>query len=205
MALKTHALDALTNYLPENTLDDVIWFMETYKIHLILRKDRKSILGDYRPAHQGKPHTISLNISLNKYHFLITFIHEVAHLVNHLNHGRRVSPHGKEWKEVFATLLKRFTDRNVFPPDIHAALTKSMKSLAASTCSDPVLFRVLHNYDTHKESRSMVENIPVGGLFRTIDGDVYKVISKRRTRFECENMDTGKKYLFPGIYEVIAE
>jgi len=205
MALKTHGLDALKDYLPENTLDDVIYFMELYKIHLSLRRDRKSILGDYRPAHQGKPHRISLNISLNKYHFLITFIHEVAHLVNHLNHGRKVLPHGKEWKEVFATLLKRFTVKNVFPADIHAALTGSMNSLAASTCSDPVLFRVLHKYDTHKETLSMVENIAIGGHFRTREGKVYKVLSKRRTRFECEDIISGRKYLFSGIYEVIPE
>ena len=150
MALKTHALDALKDYLPENTLEDIIYFMETYHIHLILRKDRKSILGDYRPAHAGKPHTISLNISLNKYHFLITFIHELAHLVNYLNHQRKVLPHGKEWKQVFALLLKRFTDKSVFPDDIHQAITKSMKNLSASTCSDPALFRVLKKYDDQK-------------------------------------------------------
>ena len=99
MPIKTHPLEALKNYLPENTFEDVIEFMHSYKIHLILRKDRKSILGDYRPAHRGKPHTISLNISLNKYHFLITFIHELAHLINYLNHQQSVMPHGKEWKQ----------------------------------------------------------------------------------------------------------
>lgn len=205
MALKTHALDALKDYLPENTLEDIIYFMETYHIHLILRKDRKSILGDYRPAHAGKPHTISLNISLNKYHFLITFIHELAHLVNYLNHQRKVLPHGKEWKQVFALLLKRFTDKSVFPDDIHQAITKSMKNLSASTCSDPVLFRVLKKYDDQKEHLVLVEDIEMGAMFQTSDGRVFKMIAKRRTRFECEEVKTKRKYLFPGIYEVMIE
>ncbi len=205
MGLKTHELDALKEYLPDNTLEDVIHFMQSYKIHLILRRDRKSILGDYRPPHQGKPHTISLNISLNKYHFLITFIHEVAHLINYLNHKRTVSPHGQEWKNVFALLLKRFTDKKVFPNDIHLAITRSMSNLSASTCSDPALFRVLQKYDSNKEHISLVETIGIGNIFKTNEGRAYKIISKRRTRYECIEIVSGRTYLFPGIYEVLHE
>jgi hypothetical protein len=205
MGLKTHELDALKEYLPDNTLEDVIYFMQSYKIHLILRKDRKSILGDYRPPHQGKPHTISLNISLNKYHFLITFIHEVAHLINFLNHKRSVMPHGTEWKEVYAMLLKRFMDKDVFPEDIHHAIKTSIKSLSASTCSDPALYRVLQKYDFHKQHLSLVESIGIGNSFRTTDDRVFTIISKRRTRYECVELSSGKKYLFPGIYEVLHE
>lgn len=205
MPIKTHPLEALKNYLPENTFEDVIEFMHSYKIHLILRKDRKSILGDYRPAHRGKPHTISLNISLNPYHFLITFIHELAHLVNYLNHQQSVMPHGKEWKQVFALLLKRFTDKHVFPEDIHQALIKSMKNLSASTCSDAALFRVLHRYDTGKQRVILVEQLSIGATFKTSEGRQFRLLAKRRTRFECEEIPGGRKYLFPGLYEVIPE
>ncbi len=205
MALRNHQLQALQDYLPDNTLEDVLYFMHTYKIHLKLRKDRKSILGDYRPAHREKPHTISINISLNRWHFLITYLHEVAHLVNHLNHGRNVSPHGKEWKTVFALLLKRFTDKGVFPDDLHLALQKSLQSPAASTCSDPHLFRVLHRYDDKPSGHTLVENIGLGNSFQTLDGRKFTVHSKRRTRYECVENATGKRFLFPGIYEVRAE
>lgn len=205
MPLRQHELQSLKEFLPDHTLEDVIYYMQLYKIHLILRKDRKSILGDYRPAYAGKPHTISLNISLNKYHFLITFLHELAHLVNYLQHKRSVAPHGNEWKQNFTILLKRFTDKRIFPNDIHEALLKSMNSLSASTCSDPNLFRVLHKYDGSKHNKVLVESIGIGNQFITEEGRVFRIVLKRRTRYECIEIETGKKYLFPGIYEVLSE
>jgi hypothetical protein len=201
MGLKTHELDALKEYLPDNTLEEVIQFMQSYKIHLILRKERKSILGDYRPPHQGKPHTISLNINLNKYHFLITFIHEVAHLINYLNHKRTVMPHGSEWKNVFALLLKRFTDKKVFPDDIHQAIIKSMSNLSASTCSDPALFRVLQKYDPHKEHHSLVESVGIGNTFKTSEGKLFKIMNKR-PRLKMRNLK-GKYILIKVIFLTI--
>lgn len=205
MGLRTHELNALNDFLPENTLEDVLAFMHTYKIHLILRKDRKSILGDYRPPHQGKPHTISLNISLNPFHFLITFIHEVAHLVNYLNHKRRVAPHGAEWKAVYAMLLKPFLDKHVFPDDIRRALEASIGNLSATTCSDPALFKALKQYDVKPSGAKLVEQIPTGACFRTTDNRVFKVLARRRTRYECEELATGRRYLFPALYEVLTE
>ena len=205
MALKTHSLDALGAFLPANTLDDVIQYMHAYKIHLIVRKDRKHILGDYRPAHQQKPHTISINSSLNPYHFLITFIHELAHLLTFLQYQQRVSPHGKEWQFQFAQLMKRFTDRSVFPGDLQQALIRSMQRPAASTCSDPALFRVIHRYDHRVAKGQLVESLSPGDRFRTADGTLYEMLTKRRTRYECVQIESGKRYLFPGIYEVQRE
>lgn len=205
MGLRTHELSTLKKFLPEDTLEDVLEFMHRYHIHLILRKDRKSILGDYRPPQQGKPHTISLNISLNPYHFLITFIHEVAHLVNYLNHKHRVAPHGGEWKATYAMLLKRFLDKQVFPEDIRRALDASMGNLSATTCSDPALYKALKRYDKRQEGVLLVEQIPIGQCFRTSDNRVFKVLARRRTRYVCEEVSSRRRYLFPGLYEVLPE
>ncbi len=204
MALVEHELDALFHFVPHNAVQDVKDFLHSYKIHLKVKKERSTILGDYRPAHNGKPHTISVNGTLNKYHFLITFIHELAHLINYLNHQRNVNPHGREWKTVFATLLNRFTSKNIFPSDIEQALQLSIHNLSASTCSDPVLYRVLLKYD-ETQGMILVENIQPGELFRTVKGGLFKMHSKRRTRYECVEIKSGKKYLFPGIYEVFKE
>jgi SprT protein len=201
MALRKHELNTLIHFLPENTLEDVLFYLHTYKIHLIIRRDRKRILGDYRPAYQGKPHTISLNASLHPFHFLITFIHEVAHLLTFLAHANRVAPHGKEWKTSFAFLLQRFIEKKVFPEDIQAALTRSIDNLAASTCSDPHLFKVLKKYENNPDS-ILVENIGIGNVFITEEGKVFRILSKRRTRYECVELVSGKKFLFPALYEV---
>jgi SprT protein len=204
MSLNNHDLMMLENYLPPNTALDVIDYMHSYKIHLKIKRERKSILGDYRPAHLGKPHTISLNANLNEYHFLITFLHELAHLINHLNHGRKVSPHGKEWKDVFSLLLNKFTSTNIFPNDVKNALIKSMQSLSASTCSDPVLFKILRRYDK-PHAKILVDELEIGDIFTTDQNRRFKVIAKRRTRYECEEMGSRKRFLFPGIYEVFKE
>jgi len=204
MAFKQHEIEAIAHFLPDGTAEDVIAYMHEYKIHLKVQRDRKSILGDYRPAHGHLPHRISINASLNKYHFLITLIHELAHLINHLQYQNKVAPHGAEWKSIFAQLLQKFIAKKVFPSDIENALHESMRSLAASTCSDPKLFRVLHQYDTSTRG-IMIEQLQIGDLFQIENGRVFKLILKRRTRYECEEIKTGKKYLFPGIYEVSKE
>ena len=204
MALRDHPIDAIRHYVPDGTAEDIMEWLHQYKIHLKIRKERKSILGDYRPAHAGKPHTISVNASLNTYHFLITFVHELAHLINHLNNGRKVMPHGKEWKSVFALLLSRFTKRGVFPSDILKALEQSMGNLAASTCSDVALFKVLRRYDEAKLT-CLVEELMPGERFRTEDGRLFSVHAKRRTRYECREIPSGRPYLFPSIYEVYKE
>ncbi len=204
MASKEYPIEAIQPYLPAGTADEVIKWLHDYKIHLKIKRERKSILGDYRPAHQGKPHTISINANLNAYHFFITFLHELAHLINFLNHGRRVMPHGKEWKAVFVILLNKFHGKQIFPEDIQKALLNSMQDLSASTCSDPDLYKVLRKYDEVKHT-FMVEDVEIGEVFRTIDGRIFKVLAKRRTRYECVEVKTAKKYLFPGIYEVYKE
>jgi SprT protein len=204
MGLVDHNLDVLSNFVPKDAIQDVKDYLGSYKIHLKIQKDRRTILGDYRPAFQGKPHTISVNGSLNQYHFLITFVHELAHLITHLNHQRSVSPHGKEWKNTFAHLLIRFTQKKIFPPDIETAIMKSIHNLSASTCSDPELYRVLRLYDLHTPGH-LVESLALGTIFKTEKGKHFRLISKRRTRYECVEIDTGKKFLFPGIYEVFKE
>lgn len=204
MAYIKKELTALSDFLPEGATDMVIEYMHQYKIHLKITRERKTILGDYRPSANGVPHTITVNANLNKYHFLITLVHEVAHLVNYITHGRNKMPHGKEWKECFAILLKKFVDQNIFPADIEKALANSLHNLSATTCSDPKLFKVLYKYD-EDNGKILVEQLHAGDQFRTEKGDVFQLKEKRRTRYVCENVQTKKMYLFPGIYEVFKE
>lgn len=204
MALVEKELNIIGKYVPEKAVEKVLYYLHEYKIHLIIRRERKSILGDYRPAHQGKPHTISVNCNLNPYHFLITYIHELAHLLTHIQHGRKVMPHGPEWKQRFSRLLEEFIQLKLFPHDVELALYRSMNNPAASTCSDPHLYKILRAHDGDKLT-IMVEKLPIGSHFKTEKGTRFRLEAKRRTRYECIEMDTQKKYLFPGIYEVYKE
>src|SRR5206468_9194087 len=103
-----------------------------YKVHLTVARERKSILGDYRHRTHGSNHRISVNGNLNKFSFLITLLHELAHLLTFEKYSNKVASHGKEWKHIFGQLLATFIEHNVFPDDIKQALKKSIQDPAAS-------------------------------------------------------------------------
>ena len=52
---------------------------------------------------------------LNQYAFLITYLHEVAHLITYQKHKNKVAPHGKEWKNDFKIVLLPILNPQVFP------------------------------------------------------------------------------------------
>src|SRR3954470_11615425 len=127
-------MQALAAFLPDDTYPYVAEYLHRYKVHLTVAKARSSILGDYRNAYKDKHHRISVNGNLNKYAFLITLLHELAHLLTFEQFGNRIAPHGKEWKQVFGQLLASFIQHNVFPADIKSSLIQSLHDPAASSC-----------------------------------------------------------------------
>ncbi len=195
-------LQQLQDYLPENSSNDVINYLQEFKVQLTITKKRQSILGDYRHAHQDKAHRISVNGNLNKYSFLITLLHELAHLFTFDKFGNKVQSHGVEWKSCFGNILAAFLLKNVFPPDIEMALRKTLKNPSASSCGDEQLLRVLRNYDKKKNGHFLVEELPSGSTFSIKDGREFITGPLIRKRYKCTEVGTGKCYLFSGLYEV---
>jgi SprT protein len=202
MSKVEHPLQALGEYLPLNTFEPVAAYLTQYKVHLTITRERKSILGDYRNAHSSRNHRISVNGNLNKYSFLITLLHELAHLLTFDKYGNRVQSHGKEWKAMFGVLLAQFVKSKVFPADIEKELIASLSNPAASSCAEDGLMRILRNYDPKAEGEMLVEEIPAHGLFKLKDGRVFKKGEKLRKRYRCEEVGTKKVYLFSPVYEV---
>ena len=143
MPKKEAHISTLQDFLPPNTYDAVLAYLQHYHVHLTVARDRKSILGDYRHRTHGKNHRISVNGNLNKFAFLITLIHELAHLLTFEEYGNRVASHGKEWKKIFGQLLAVFIEHDVFPADIRQTLKQSLHNPAASSCADEELLRTL--------------------------------------------------------------
>lgn len=195
-------LTYLEHYLPPAAAAPALALLQRYKVHLTITKERKTVLGDYRHAHNNEAHRISVNGNLNQYAFLITLIHELAHLVTFLNHSNRVQAHGREWKQVYKTLLLQFLDMHIFPADIVASLQRSLHNLPASSCADEGLMRVLRQYDKKEQDMLLVEELPDGALFALEDGKVFKKGLRLRKRFQCVEIKTGKLYLFSPVYEV---
>jgi SprT protein len=203
MALSEHPMQALAAYLPEGSFEQVLAYLNHYKVHLTITRHRKSVLGDYRHAGWGSHHRISVNGSLNKYEFLITLLHELAHLLTFELHKNRVEPHGKEWKTQYSRLLIDFVQQHIFPPDIEQALQKSILNPAATANGETDLLLVLRKYDApRKPGLVAVADVPEGALFKTENGRIFRKGHKRRKRYECEELKTGLRYTFSPISEV---
>lgn len=204
MPKKEAPINALQGYLPSGTYEPVLAYLQQHKVHLTITRERKTLLGDYRHRYGTDAHRISVNGNLNIYSFLITLLHELAHLLAFERFGPRVASHGKEWKALFGSLLEQFVERGVFPVDIRNVLLQSLQNPAASSCADEALLRVLRGYDAKKSGVVFVEALPDGALFRTSDGRVFQKGAKLRKRFKCTEVKTKKVWLFSAVYEVEA-
>jgi SprT protein len=203
MAFEEHPMHALAAFVPEGSFDDVVSYLHHYKVHLTVTKKRKTILGDYRHAFKGANHRISVNSNLNKYEFLITLLHELAHLLTFEEYGNKAEAHGKEWKNHYSRLLIKFIGKKIFPPDIEKALQQSVMNPAATANGETRLLLVLRKYDTGKrEDYVHVAEVPAGTFFQTDDGRVFQKGEKRRSRYTCTEIKTGLKYTFSPVYEV---
>jgi hypothetical protein len=202
MAKKEAPITTLQTYLPPNTFDGVLNFLHLYQVHLTIARERRTILGDYRHRTHNSNHRISVNGNLNQYAFLITLLHELAHLLTFEKWGNKVLSHGKEWKATFGQLLAQFVQQKVFPADLESALLNSISNPAASSCADEGLLKALKKYDTANTHLVMVEQLQADSLFKTTDGKVFKKGEKVRKRYKCVEVKTGKLYLFSPVYEV---
>ena len=203
MAKVEHPLEALKLYLPEGAFESVLALINHYKVHLTVTKARKSVLGDYRHPALGANHKISVNGNLNKYEFLITLLHELAHLLCFEQFKNRVDAHGKEWKNIYSTLLAEFIQLQIFPTDIKKSLQKTLLNPAATANGETKLLLVLRNYNVvKKEGHAFVANLAEGTLFESLKGRIFRRGKKRRIRIECVEVATGHLYSFSAITEV---
>ena len=204
MPVSEHPMQALAAFLPDGSFEQVVHYIHHYKVHLTISKQRKSVLGDYRHSGAwGSNHRISVNGNLNKYEFLITLLHELAHLLTYELHKNRVEPHGKEWKAHYSRLLVDFVQQKLFPADIEKALEKSIINPSATANGETDLLLVLRKYNVAKKPGFVpVIDIPEGAVFQTENGKIFRKGAKRRKRFECVEIKTGLHYTFSPISEV---
>ncbi len=190
----------LQKYIPKSTVDQVYQWLQEYQIHLKISKKRSSKLGDYRSPHKGKGHQITVNHDLNRYAFLITLVHEVAHLIVWEKYRNKVRAHGKEWKETYRELMTPFLGGNIFPEDVEAALINYLGKSYASSGSDLNLSRTLQQYDA--DPGLTLENIAEGSIFCLPNGKTFKKGPLNRKRYRCISMDNNKVYLVSALIRV---
>jgi SprT protein len=169
---------------------------------LKITKARLTKLGDYRHPYNGKPHEITINHNLNSYSFLITLVHEIAHLTTWNKYRRKVLPHGMEWKEEFRNLLKPVFELNIFPEEIFECLKNYSVNPKASSCADTELMKVLKKYDKNSEFVHL-EDIPEKSVFSLKSGRTFIKGEKIRKRYKCIDTTNKKLYLVSPVAEVI--
>jgi len=188
-------IDHLLPYIPPAAKDDLEFVINKHPFQLKIVEGRKTKRGDFRPL---KPLCIiTINNNLSKEQFLITLVHEIAHLHTHINHPK-AKPHGKEWKLCFKQLMLCFLTTDVFDSELLSLLAKHFINPKATTDSDMQLSMLLQQKNNENTKQNcFIFDLEPHVLFE-INHRVFKLLQKRRTRYECLEIKTNKKFLIKG-------
>jgi hypothetical protein len=198
--MKEQYSSVLRKYIPEESVEMICGWIISFGIHLKITRERSTKLGDFRPSAGVRGHTITINHTLNQYSFLITLVHEIAHLVNWNKHGNRVKPHGSEWKQSFSEMMIPFLSTEIFPIEVLTVVKSYLRNPAASSCVDENLMRILREFDA--DQKLLLEDLPPNSLFKLKTGRVFRKGDQRRKYFRCVEIETKKHFLVNPLAEV---
>ncbi|ANW95457.1 hypothetical protein AXE80_03810 [Wenyingzhuangia fucanilytica] len=188
-------IDKLLPYIPISSKKALEQLLNNYTFHLKIVNGRKTKRGDFRAT---KPiASITINNNLSKEQFLITLVHEIAHLDTFIKHPK-AKAHGVEWKQNFQRLMLPFLNNHIFRDEILNPLAKHLINPKATTDSDPVLSTKLDQINSKIDNdKYFIFDLKPGVLF-TLNNRKFKILNKRRTRYECLEISTNKKFLVRG-------
>ena len=193
--------EVLQKYLPEHAVHHCFELIKANHVHLKIVNERQTRHGDYRKDAQGY-HLITVNASLNKYRFLITLIHEIAHLVAFEKYGRNIKPHGNEWKLTFQRMMVPFIRPEIFPNQILPLIANHFINPTASSDTDARLAFALKQFDERKADVHYIHEVPSGSYFRIKNGRIFQKKGLRVKRYECLEVNSGRLFLFNANAEV---
>lgn len=181
-------------YLPESTADYCFNLWKQYQFNFKVTRPRHSKLGDYC-FRRDRGHQITVNANLNPYSFLVTYIHEVAHLQTFKQYGNKPEPHGKEWKRYFRETFQPLLIPEILPTALIIPLNEYLKNPAATTQGALPLMNALRQFDADTDLDSIVlTSLQTGENFE-LNGRVFTKGELRRTRFLCTDRQSGKRYV----------
>ena len=186
----------LRQHIPESALPYCFMLWQQNPFLLKITKSRQSKVGDFVSRRGAAYQQITLNHDLNPYLFLVTYIHEVAHLHVFLKKGNRVEPHGEEWKTTFKQLMLPLLQKTVFPDEILHVLNSHMVNPKASSFADADLTKAFRLFDKNAHQFSCLSDLPEGSVFQ-FQKRYFKKGKLKRTRILCCEIKTKRNYLIP--------
>jgi hypothetical protein len=193
-------LDQLASFLPENAVPVVHNMLQNESYHLVVTKPRTTKFGDFKPPRGNEIPRLSVNGNLNRYAFLVTLVHEIAHLKVWNRFKNKVKPHGPEWKQCYAMLLQECLDANLFNEHLEPVIARHMKKPGYASGTDHTLTLALRKYD--KGNRALtLDQLPMGAAFR-IGKKTFVKGKLMRKRFLCEERETKRQYRVHALAEV---
>ena len=191
------SVSVLEKFLPKNALPYLkVWF-GSYPCHLKITKNRNSKLGDYRKL-PDKSHQITINGTLEPQLFFFVLTHELAHLIAFEKYGRRISPHGAEWKQTFREML--LESLTVYADDLRPIIQKFSKSPKANFMASPDLVKYFH-VPKEDDEQTFIENLKKGELFE-YKKEIFVIEETTKKRYLCKNIKSSRKYYFRNLAQV---
>lgn len=185
-------------YVPESSVKILQSWIDELDIDIKIVNPRKTKLGDFRFSEDIS--LITINNNLNKYSFLITLTHELAHAFIFRKYKKTVLPHGKRWQLKFRSMLLCFLNPNCFPDEILIELSRFLIKPKASTYSDHKLTMALKKHDTFNSK--FIVDLKQGEIFQFSKGRLFIKGKLVRKRFRCKELKTNKIYLFHPYAEI---
>lgn len=192
----------IKSFLPSGSIEHVTSVLAEVSVpfKIEIKKQRKSCYGDYRRYPDGT-HKISLNNNLKPEAFLITLLHEVAHLVTFLKYGRKIKPHGAEWKLNYKMLMLPLINDSIFSSKLLSLIANHFKNPKASIDSDHQLSLLLKG-ELSNSAKKFVFQIENGSIFTLDKKRKFVKEGKKTKRMVCKDLESGKRYLFHPNVEV---
>lgn len=195
--------EGLNAHIPPGGLPFISDWLEEVPIVIKIKNTRRTKLGDYKFDRQSNRHQISINKELDTYAFFFVLTHEIAHLKVNQKFGTKVKSHGNEWKIIFGNMLIQTLE--VYTEELKPFILNHARSPKASVGADKFLFQKLFLNEIHREK--LVENIQENQKFR-IGKRIFQRGSKRKIRYLCKELKTGRLFLVNGqaiVDEIISE
>jgi hypothetical protein len=191
--MKSKKVASFFEHFPPKVAEYCFQLWQDHPFDFIISRARNSKLGDYR-YNPTKGHQITVNHNLNPYAFLITYLHEVAHLLTFEKHKNKVLPHGQEWKIAFKELFEPLLEEELLPTPLISVLKNYLKNPSASSMGHGPLVEVLKTFEMETSELVAIHSLKEDQTF-SIKNLRFKKGKLQRTRYICKEISSGKLYL----------